>query len=322
MIFAADAAKYHEIVARFPLMKLSTTLPDREFAAAVCLNQPWHLSTVKELHDRALTVTFHILDTIAWDVVYLSNPAVDKVWSFVAEHGDGLAYISAFTKNRFNFRFGVSPSVQQTVSYLSLAIEDQLDVRLPAAPGGTHLLVFGNHYDHKAVGPTVELLSRAFPFQTIQALGVKAMTLQNVSVAQSGHLAESEIDRLISAAQLVVFPSYYEGFGLPVVKALAYGRPVVVRSSALWRELAGLMRMPGKLVEFVTPVDLVEAVGQLLAGEQPRILPLGGDLLNGEHPPNWRQCARRLVELVERTLVCANAQRWYSRDRALALAQS
>ncbi len=109
LLFAAEAAKYHNVLSRFPGMRITTALPDRSFAAAVCLNQPWHLSTVKELHERALTLSFHILDTIAWDVVYLSNPEVDKVWHFIAKHGDGLAYISTFTKDRFNFRFAVAP---------------------------------------------------------------------------------------------------------------------------------------------------------------------------------------------------------------------
>ena len=266
LLFAAEAAKYHNVLSRFPGMRVTTALPDRSFAAAVCLNQPWHLSTVKELHERALTLSFHILDTIAWDVVYLSNPEVDKVWHFIAKHGDGLAYISTFTKDRFNFRFAVAPAVQAVVSYLSLAINDHRDVNLLGDREGADILVFGNNYDHKAVVPTVDLLSRAFPFRTIQALGAKAASLHNVSVAQSGHLPASEIDRLIATTQVVVFPSHYEGFGLPVVKALAYGRNVVVRSSSLWRELAGLMRMPGHLFDFVTPHDLVRAVGKIFAG--------------------------------------------------------
>jgi len=93
---------------------------------------------------------------------------------------------------------------------------------------------------------------------------------------------------------------------------------VVVRSSSLWREIAGLMRPPGHLVEFVTAPDLVEAVGKVLAGQVPKALPLGDRLADGEPSPAWRQCAGHLVDLVESSLVRPDAQRWYARDRALA----
>jgi glycosyltransferase involved in cell wall biosynthesis len=320
LLFSPAAAEYHRVASRFPSMHLSTTLPDRHYAAAICLNQPWHLSTVNELHQLALVIAFNVLDTIAWDVVYLANPEVDRVWHFIAEHADGLLYISAFTRGRFNFRFRVAPSVREAVTYLSLAPEDYRDSRATALPQGDHILVFGNHYDHKAVAPTVELLSRAFPYQRIEAMGAKAQSHHNVTVLQSGHLPAGEIDRLIATARVVVFPSHYEGFGLPVVKALSYGRTVVVRSSSLWREIAGLMRMPGQLVAFVTPHDLVRAVGQVLNGEHPDALSLGEALVEGEPPPGWRQSARRLVTLVEGALAGPDAQKWYARDRSLALA--
>jgi glycosyltransferase involved in cell wall biosynthesis len=320
LLFSPAAAEYHRVAPRFTDMRVSTALPGRNYAAAICLNQPWHLSTVNELHQLGLVIAFNVLDTIAWDVVYLANPEVDKVWHFIAEHADALLYISSFTKDRFNFRFRVAPSVRQAVTCLSLAPADYRDSHAATLSEGDHILVFGNHYDHKAVPPTVELLSRAFPYQRIEAMGAKAQAHHNVTVLQSGHLPASEIDRLMATARVVVFPSHYEGFGLPVVKALSYGRTVVVRSSPLWREIAGLMRMPGQLVDFVTPQDLVRAVGQVLNGEQPDALLLGGALGEGEPPPGWRQCARRLVTLVEGALAGADAQRWYARDRNLALA--
>jgi glycosyltransferase involved in cell wall biosynthesis len=320
LLFGPEAATYHRVAPRFPEMRICTALPDRKYAAAICLNQPWHLSTVNELHKLALVVAFNILDTIAWDVVYLANPEVDRVWHFIAEHADGLLYISAFTRDRFKFRFRVGASVREAVTYLSLAPADYRESRAKELPEGDHILVFGNHYDHKAVPPTVELLSRAFPYQRIQAMGAKGQPHHNVTVLQSGRLPAAEIDRLIATARVVVFPSHYEGFGLPVVKALSYGRTVVVRSSALWHEIAGMMRMPGQLVQFGTPLDLVRAVGQVLNGEQPDALSLGTALVDGEPPPGWKQCARRLVTLVEGAIAGADAQSWYARDRSLALA--
>jgi glycosyltransferase involved in cell wall biosynthesis len=119
---------------------------------------------------------------------------------------------------------------------------------------------------------------------------------------------------------VVVFPSYYEGFGLPVIKALAYGRPVVLRSSPLWRELAGLTRALGQLVEFSVPEELVLAVGRLLAESPVDAVPFGGSLGPGMVPPRWRDCARRLIEQVEAMVGKTDPGRWLERERALRLA--
>jgi glycosyltransferase involved in cell wall biosynthesis len=44
---------------------------------------------------------------------------------------------------------------------------------------------------------------------------------------------------LYSAAEAFVFPSYYEGFGLPALEAMACGVPVVASSRSALREVVG-----------------------------------------------------------------------------------
>lgn len=54
-----------------------------------------------------------------------------------------------------------------------------------------------------------------------------------------GHVADATLARLYREAAVLLFPSLYEGFGLPVVEALASGTPVVVSDRAELREAAG-----------------------------------------------------------------------------------
>lgn len=58
-------------------------------------------------------------------------------------------------------------------------------------------------------------------------------------VVLTGHIADEELVLLYQAASLFVFPSRYEGFGLPVVEALACGAPAIVGRNSSLVELVG-----------------------------------------------------------------------------------
>jgi glycosyltransferase involved in cell wall biosynthesis len=54
-----------------------------------------------------------------------------------------------------------------------------------------------------------------------------------------GRLPIEDIVRLYSHADLFVFPSLYEGFGMPVIEAMACGAPVVTSDRTALPEVAG-----------------------------------------------------------------------------------
>ena len=66
-----------------------------------------------------------------------------------------------------------------------------------------------------------------------------AQRAQGLGLRLLGFVADEALHALYAAASVVWFPSRYEGFGLPVVEAMACGAPVVASNSASIPEIAG-----------------------------------------------------------------------------------
>ncbi len=65
-------------------------------------------------------------------------------------------------------------------------------------------------------------------------------------VAFLGHVPDDDLPALYQGALAFLYPSLYEGFGLPVVEAMASGVPVITSTTAALREVAGGSRRPGQ----------------------------------------------------------------------------
>lgn len=59
------------------------------------------------------------------------------------------------------------------------------------------------------------------------------------SVQRLGYVNDQDLAAIYNAAVALVYPSVYEGFGLPVIEAMACGRPVVAANTSSLPEVAG-----------------------------------------------------------------------------------
>jgi glycosyltransferase involved in cell wall biosynthesis len=74
----------------------------------------------------------------------------------------------------------------------------------------------------------------------------------------TGFIDDADLPALISAASLVALPSKYEGFGLPVLEAMACGVPVVASNTSSLPEVGGqaaLYARPGDLRSWIHLID-------------------------------------------------------------------
>jgi alpha-1,3-rhamnosyl/mannosyltransferase len=146
------------------------------------------------------------------------------------------------------------------------ALRDRLGVRQP------YLLHVGNHKPHKNVEGVLKAYQilvhggLAAPPPLVLAGGFApdgelAQRAAGMGLAERvhclGHLERRELAALFRGAAVFVYPTLYEGFGLPVLEAMACGAPVVAGDVAAVREVAG----DGVLR--VNPRDVVELAGAL-----------------------------------------------------------
>lgn len=114
---------------------------------------------------------------------------------------------------------------------------------------GAYAVVIGNFYPHKQVARAVDAVaSEGIPLLAFGPLpGVEET--ETIVIVSSGSLSERQLHQVFENAALVIFPSAYEGFGLPIAEALDFGVPVVAFDTTVAREVVRKLRL-GKGVRF------------------------------------------------------------------------
>lgn len=135
-----------------------------------------------------------------------------------------------------------------------------LGTRYPCAPGpvrpalpGRFLLYVGGFAPHKNVLLLLQAFARlqsAIPHNLVLVGWAPAAvitglerTATNLGLADrvrfTGGLSDADLTRLYQTCELFIFPSRYEGFGLPVLEAMACGAPVLCSSATSLPEVGG-----------------------------------------------------------------------------------
>jgi glycosyltransferase involved in cell wall biosynthesis len=118
----------------------------------------------------------------------------------------------------------------------------------------------------------------------IQRLGV------GDRVELAGHVERDELAALYRGAACLVFPSRYEGFGLPIVEAMASGIPVVAARAGAVPEVAGDAAV---LVEPGDPVALAGGIERALADSE-RLVAAGFEWAKRY---SWVETARQTLDV-------------------------
>lgn len=114
----------------------------------------------------------------------------------------------------------------------------------------------------------------------------------------TGLVQEDDLPGLYCGADLFVFPSLLEGFGLPVIEAMACGTPVVTSTSSSLPEVAGDAAV---LVDPYDPAAIAHAMLRVLE-DRALALELRARGMARARQFTWEQAARRITAVYEKVV--------------------
>ncbi len=175
-------------------------------------------------------VAFTLLDIIALRCDYIGNSSLPPILERTVELSDLVFTISEFSRSDFAAFY--SADILMNVIYLAshARLFDGERTR------GGYILIMGNALAHKGVSEAVRCLGDDLPIVVVG--GDPKSEQANVRWLPSGNLSRRFMHDLFMEARVLVYPSHYEGYGLPVADALALGKPVIVLDTAVNREIA------------------------------------------------------------------------------------
>jgi glycosyltransferase involved in cell wall biosynthesis len=113
-----------------------------------------------------------------------------------------------------------------------------------------------------------------------------------------GYVAQDDLPAFYSAADIFVYPSVYEGFGLPLVEAMACGTAVIASRSSSLAEVAGDAAL---LVDALDEQSILDSLRRLLLETDVR-LRLGRAGLKRCRDFSFEIAARQTIEVYERVI--------------------
>lgn len=180
------------------------------------------------------------------------NSELIHATGFYLETATKLYFISnSALSDCINFYPEIGPVVRDKsfINHLGVDLVKAPNQRSTHIPEGDYVLVLGNHYLHKQVERTVaELVNKGIKVVTIGGI---PLISEHHTCINSSTVSDTTMFELISHCAVAVFPSMYEGFGLPILEVAAHGKPLILWDTETSREVARLIKGKSR-VSFVS----------------------------------------------------------------------
>jgi glycosyltransferase involved in cell wall biosynthesis len=185
-----------------------------------------------------------LLDVQHLDLPHLFSPAERlyrrRYYDHAARRADAVITISTFAKQSIVDRLGIDPD-RITVAPLGVSASDFTPNLGPREPFLLYPARGWAHKNHGTLVEAVRLLRQDIPGLRLILTGGALDTLGALPewVDVRGLVSLPELRELYRTASCLVFPSLYEGFGLPAIEAMASGCPVAASGAGSLPEVCG-----------------------------------------------------------------------------------
>lgn len=156
---------------------------------------------------------------------------------------------------------------------------------------------------HGAAAPRLVIVGqRGWECEQVLDLLERCESLRGV-VLEQPRCPDQELSTWLAHAQALLFPSFAEGYGMPLVEALSVGLPVLASDLPAFREVAG------DIPEYLDPLDGPGWAAAIMDYAQPdsarRLAQC--DRMNGWEAPTWEAHFEQVDVLVERCFTATHA---------------
>ena len=113
-----------------------------------------------------------------------------------------------------------------------------------------------------------------------------------------GYIQPKEKEELLAHAEALVYPSLYEGFGLPILEAMSYGTLVITSSVSSMPEVAGDAAL--YIDDVNSPEELCEQMEKAVDMEKTAREEILGKMRRNLARFRWDACAERVLQLLKK----------------------
>jgi glycosyltransferase involved in cell wall biosynthesis len=170
----------------------------------------------------------------------------------IAKHARRIITVSEYTKKTIVDTYHISPNRVSVVysgvgQYRNIPADTAVFERLPLLKDRQFYFTLGSLSTRK----NLKWIADHAELYPQEVFAVSGKALMNVvppeleklkrlpNVIMTGYLSDSEVKALLASCRAFVFPSYFEGYGLPPLEALSCGAPVIISNRTSLPEIYG-----------------------------------------------------------------------------------
>lgn len=203
-------------------------------------------------HDLPYLLTIHdVILMEQYDAVH-SEP-IQKLIEHKISRANAITYISEYARKTTNQYFNIPEGVIQKVIYNGnpvTALQPITDITESAGTSRPFLFSIGQFMERKNFHVLVALMEKLKGYNLVLAgnkdkeygeLVEQEIEKYNLKhrIFLVGKISEKEKHYYLQNCSAFVFPSLFEGFGLPPIEAMAYGKPVFLANKTSLPEIGG-----------------------------------------------------------------------------------